>query len=124
MTSKGYANLPLYRTIRLVNLMIMYELREFELIKLETRTFKRDMQVVGKEYKTERRILSFVNKPTLPISLVKRKLIWEKIRKEFELIHHDVYEQQTLRLFDFSAWIESKIRKVSLSEVLSNRHSG
>lgn len=120
-TSKGFANLPLYRTIRLVNLMIMYELREFELIKLETRTFKRDMQATGKEYKMERRILSFVNKPSLPISAVKRKLAWEKIQKDFDQIHHDVYEQQTLRLFDFSAWIESKIRKVSLVDILANR---
>jgi hypothetical protein len=118
-TSKGFANLLLYRTIRLVNLMIMYELREFELIKLETRTFKRDMQATGKEYKMERRILSFVNKPSLPISAFKRKLMWEKTQKEFDQIHHDVYEQQTLRLFDFSAWIESKIRKIPLSYVLA-----
>ncbi len=121
-TSKGYANLPLYRTIRLVNLMIMYELREFELIKLETRTIKRDMQAVGKEYKIERRILSFVNKPALPISAIKRKIMWDKINKDFELIHLDVYEQQTLRLFDFSAWIESKIRKIPLSEILAHRN--
>ncbi len=120
-TSKGYTYLPLYRTIRLVNLMIMYELREFELIKLETRTIKRDMHTEGKEYKIERKILSFVNKPNLPISAIKRKLMWEKINKDFDLIHHDVYEQQTLRLFDFSAWIESKIRKIPLSEVLVHR---
>ena len=121
VTSKGFANLPLYRTIRLVNLMIMYELREFELIKLETRTFKRDMQATGKEFKTERKILSFVNKPGLPISAVKRKVMWEKLKKDFDLIQHDVYEQQTLRLFDFTAWMESKIRKVSLAEVLGQR---
>lgn len=119
-TSKGLANLPLYRTIRLVNLMIMYELREFELIKLETRAIKRDMQTVGKEYKIERRIIQFVNKTDLPISLVKRNLMWEKIYKDFELIHLDVYEQQTLRLFNFSAWIESKIRKIPLSDVLAS----
>jgi len=119
-TSKGLANLPLYRTIRLVNLMIMYELREFELIKLETRAIKRDMQTVGKEYKIERRIIQFVNKTDLPISTVKRNLMWEKIHKDFELIHLDVYEQQTLRLFNFSAWIESKIRKIPLSDVLAS----
>lgn len=120
-TSKGFTNLPLYRTIRLVNLMIMYELREFELIKIETRTFKRDMKEAGKEYKMEKRILSFVNKPSLPISAVKRRLLWEKMHKDLQHIHHDVYEQQILRLFDFSAWMESKVRKVSLAEVLAHR---
>ena len=120
-TSKDYSYLPLFRTIRLVNLMILYELRDFELIKHETQSIKRDMHTIGKEYKIERRILSFVNKPNLPVSAVKRKLMWEKIQKDLELLHHDVYEQQTLRLFDFSAWIESKIRKVYLSEVLASR---
>ena len=69
----------------------------------------------------KRTILSFVNKPSLPISAMKRKVMWEKIKKDFDLIQHDVYEQQTLRLFDFTAWMESKIRKVSLGEVLGHR---
>lgn len=120
-TSKDYAYLPLYRTIRLVNLMILYELKDFDLIKYESRSIKRDMHSAGKEYKIERKIIHFVNKPNLPISAMKRKRMWEKIQKEFELIHHDVYEQQTLRLFDFSAWIESKIRRIHLSEVLANK---
>ncbi len=120
-TSKDYSYLPLYRTIRLVNLMILYELKDFDLIKYETRSIKRDMHSTGKEYKIERKILNFVNKPNLPISAMKRKRMWEKIQKDFELIYHDVYEQQTLRLFDFSAWIESKIRRIHLSEVLANK---
>ncbi len=120
-TSKDYSYLPLYRTIRLVNLMILYELKDFDLIKYETRSIKRDMQTAGKEYKIERKIINFVNKPNLPISAMKRKRMWEKIQKDFELIHHDVYEQQTLRLFDFSAWIEGKIRRIHLSEVLANK---
>ena len=120
-TSKDYSYLPLYRTIRLVNLMILYELKDFDLIKYETRSIKRDMHTAGKEYKIERKIINFVNKPNLPISAIKRKRMWEKIQKEFEVIHQDVYEQQTLRLFDFSAWIESKIRRINLAEILANK---
>ncbi len=122
-TSKDYSYLPLYRTIRLVNLMILYELKDFELIKYETRSILRDMQAAGKEYKIERKIINFVNKPNLPISAIKRKRMWEKTQKEFEIIHHDVYEQQTLRLFDFSIWIESKIRRIHLSEVFADKCS-
>ena len=118
---KNYSYLPLYRTIRLANLMVLYEKKDFDLIKSETRSIKRDMNVVGKEYKIERSVLSFVNKQNLPISGMKRKILWEKIREDFDKMHHDVFEQQITRLFDFSAWIESKIRKVPLSEVLSNK---
>jgi hypothetical protein len=118
---KNYSYLPLYRTIRLANLMILYEKKEYDLIKSETRSIKRDMNVVGKEYKIERSVLSFVNKQNLPISGMKRKALWEKIRDDFDKMHHDIFEQQITRLFDFSAWIESKIRKIPLSEVLGNK---
>ena len=118
---KNYSYLPLYRTIRLANLMILYEKKDFDLIKSETRSIKRDMNVVGKEYKIERSVLSFVNRQNLPISGMKRKALWEKIASDFDKMRHDVFEQQIIRLFDFSAWIESKIRKIPLSEVLANR---
>ncbi|MCI0751929.1 MAG: hypothetical protein L0Y35_08830 [Flammeovirgaceae bacterium] len=120
-TSKDYAYLPLYRTIRLVNLMILYELKDFDLIKYETRSIKREIRTAGKEYEVERRIIKFVNKPSLPHSTLKRKRMWEKTQNEFEVIRHDIYEHQTLRLFDFSAWMESKIRRIHLSEVLASK---
>ncbi|MCE7863963.1 MAG: hypothetical protein DYG99_10520 [Bacteroidetes bacterium CHB5] len=122
-TSKDYSNLPLYRTIRLVNLMILYELKDFDLIKYETRSMKRDMHTIGKGYKIEKKIINFVNKPNLPISILKRQRAWEKIQKDFESLHHDVYELQTLRLFDFSAWIESKVKKIQLSEILERKRN-
>jgi hypothetical protein len=120
---KSYSNLPIYRTIRLVNLMILYEKKDFDLIKYESRSIKRDMQVIGKEYKMERSVLSFVNKQSLPISSAKRKIMWDKINQEFVDMQHDVYEQQLAKIFDFSAWIESKIRKISLPEILRSRAS-
>lgn len=118
---KNYSYLPLYRTIRLVNLMILYELKDYDLIKYETRSIKREMNTEGKGYKIERSILSFVNKQSMPISGMKREALWEKIRKEFDVLQHDVFEQQILRIFDFSMWVESKVRKVSLSEILKTK---
>lgn len=122
-TSRSYAYLPLYRTIRLVNLMILYELKDFDLIKNETRSIKREMKNDEKGYKIEKRILNFVNKQSLPISVMKRNLLWDHIKEEFTILHQDVYELQTLKLFDFSAWIESKIRRVPLTTILVNRNS-
>lgn len=120
-TSRDYYYLPVFRTIRLVNLMILYQLQDTEFIKYESRSIKRDINAAGKGYKIEKMIISFVNKTHLPISGMKRKRLWESYQKDFNIIRHDAYEQQTLRLFDFSAWIESKIRRIALSEILRNR---
>ncbi|MBP6979069.1 MAG: hypothetical protein PHD61_13105 [Bacteroidales bacterium] len=43
--------------------------------------------------------------------------------KEFSEIRQDVFEIQILRIFDFTAWIESLISKVPLSDVL-HQHMG
>jgi len=54
LRGKNYYYLPLYRTIRLVNLMILYKLGDFDLIKYEIRSMKRDLMDTAKDYKIER----------------------------------------------------------------------
>jgi hypothetical protein len=117
---KTYYYLPLYRTIRLVNLMILYQLGDFDLIRYEIRSIKRDLSVTEKGYKIERFLLRFLLKK-LPAVKSRRQELWEKVHKEFDDIQHDVFEQQVLRIFDFTAWVESLIKQVPLSEVLHNR---
>jgi hypothetical protein len=117
-TTRDYTFLPLYRTMRLVNLMILYELKDYDAIKYESRSIKRAIQKNDKGHRIEKKIISFVNKKNLPYSKPKREQLWSSYKNEFQHYHNDVYEQQILKLFDFSAWIESKIRRVNLAEVL------
>jgi hypothetical protein len=120
LRGKNYYYLPLYRTIRLVNLMILYKLGDFDLIRYEIRSMKREVLDAAKDYKIERYLFKFLSKP-LPTVPLKRKQLLEKTMKEFEEINQDVFEKQVLRIFDFTAWVESVLRKVSLSEVLQKR---
>jgi hypothetical protein len=116
---KNYFNLPLYRTIRLVNLMILREIGDIKLISYETRSIKREMKEFDKGYQIEKVMLSFLNKQNLPIKNMDRNTLWEKVSGELELLGQNIFEQQVLRIFDFTAWIESRIRRIPLSEVLS-----
>jgi hypothetical protein len=118
---KNYYYMPLYRTIRLVNLMILNEIGDFNLISYETRSIKREMKDIDKGYQIEKTMLSFLNKQNIPITIRKRNLLWEKASGELELLRNDIYEQQVLRIFDFTAWIESKIRRIPLNEVLQGK---
>ena len=124
LPGNSYYNLPLYRTVRLVNIMVLFELREHDLIKYETRSLKRDLRQFQKGYKIERFMLSFVNRYNVHLSPKKREEIWDSIEPELEDIRNDVYEQQIIRIFNFTAWVESKFRKVSLSEVLRTINQG
>ncbi len=122
LRGKNYYYLPLYRTIRLVNLIILYKLGDFDLIRYEIRSMKRDIRDAMKEYKIERFLFRFLTRqlPTIPY---KRAFLLEKTLKEFSEIRQDIFEKQILRIFDFTAWVESLIRKVPLSEVLHHRVS-
>lgn len=118
LNGKNYYYLPLYRTIRLVNLMIINEMMDFDLISYEIRSIKREMKDFDMGYQIEKTMLKFLNKKDIPATKRKRDLLWDKISNELELCRHDIFEQQVLRIFDFTAWIESKIRKIPLNEVL------
>lgn len=120
LRGKDYYYLPLYRTIRLVNLMILYKLEDFDLIKYEIRSMKRDLMDTTKDYKIERSLFRFLSKK-LPNDFLKQKQFLETTNKELSLIFQDVFEHQILRIYDFTAWVESLIRKISLSEVLMQR---
>jgi hypothetical protein len=119
---KSYYYMPLYRTIRLVNLMILYELGDFNLISYETRSIKREMKENEKGYLIEKKMLQFLNKPHIPSNQRKRDLVWQKVSNEMKFLRTDVFEKQVLRIFDFTAWIESKIRKNSLEEILNAKN--
>lgn len=121
LKGKNYINLPLYRTIRLVNLMILYELKYFELIAYETRSMKREIKSVDKSYRIEKYMLKFLNKTEIPLLEKKREKLWLSVLKDIENFKDDIFEQQVLKIFDFTAWIESKVRKIQLGEVIKSR---
>jgi hypothetical protein len=114
---KSFYTFPLYRTIRLVNLIIQYEAGNLDIIRFESRSIKRELSKAEKAYRVERLMLNFLNKPKKKIFLVQREKAWQKIEPELTDLRNDVYENQLLKLFDFTAWIESQIRKIPLSDV-------
>ncbi|PKP44517.1 MAG: hypothetical protein CVT95_10960 [Bacteroidetes bacterium HGW-Bacteroidetes-12] len=121
LKGKNYINLPLYRTIRLVNLMILYELKSFDLIAYETRSIKREIKNADKSYRIEKYMLKFLNRTEIPLIQKKRDRLWQTVLKDIDDFKDDIFEQQVLKIFDFTAWIESKIRKIPLGDVINSR---
>jgi len=121
MSEKSVFTLPLYKTIRLLNLIILYELNEFDYIAFEARSLKREIQNKEKMYQIELLILKLFNKSLDSLSKKERNVLWEKIEPELKEFHNNKFELQLLRIFDFTAWIEAKIKNISLSTVLNER---
>ncbi|MDR2057471.1 MAG: hypothetical protein LBP83_04165 [Dysgonamonadaceae bacterium] len=117
---KSFYAFPLYRTIRLVNLIIQYETGKDDIIHVESRSLKRELSKTHKAYRMEHLMLSFLNSQRIRMMKKKEKM-WPKFEPELMDIRNDVYENQLLKLFDFTAWIEAKILKIPLAEVLAGR---
>ena len=117
-------DMPLSRTIRLVRLMLYYEEGDFDIIRHETRSFKRKTLQNNKQgFQVERQILWLINQDSLPVLQQTRNKLWSKMKPDIDALRHDKYECQVLRLFDFTAWMEAKILKKDLSVVLKKKLS-
>ena len=120
---KTFYTLPLFRTIRLVNLMVNYETGDFDMIQYESRSIIREISRNEKMYHTEHLMLRFVSKPPQILVPIQRTKMWEKISPELDKIRNDIYEIQILKIFDFTAWIESKLRRIPLGKILAEKNN-
>lgn len=118
---KSFLSLPLFRTLRLINLMVLYELSEFDYIDSEVRSMKREIQNSEKNYQIELFMLKLFNKPIDNLSKKDRDLLWLKTESKLIEYQNDKFELQLLRVFDFTAWIESKIKRIPLSIILKEK---
>lgn len=115
-------SLSLFRTIRLVNMMIHYELGDFDYIQSETRSIKREMSK-NKELslRVESFLLKFLNYSFVNQDKKSRPEIWKHMESEVLALYQDKYENQTLHKFDFVAWVESKVLNIPLSNILKRK---
>ncbi len=101
--------LPLMRTIRLVRLIVFYEVQEHELIQYESRSITRSLSSPKEQtFKTERIILWFLNKKKYSHPEKKTEKHFGKSCLLRFMNYIIINMKVILRLFDFTAWMESK----------------
>lgn len=120
---KGFFYLPLYRTIRLANMMILYELKDFEQLKYIAGSLKRDIKKNEKGYLIEKAILRFINIHNRSVNKKKNKDELLKILEGLDSLSQDVFEHQVLKIFDFNSWIKSKITREHLANIYHSNQS-
>jgi hypothetical protein len=113
---------PLLRTTRLVNLMILNELNEFDYIDMEVRSIKREIQNKENTFQIEQLMLKVIGKSLIELKNKDRELLWEKTQIKIIELKKSKFELQLLHIFDFTAWIESKIRNIPLENILLKKN--
>ncbi|MEJ7694072.1 hypothetical protein [Daejeonella sp.] len=123
LESKLYYALPVYRTFRLIHLLVHNELGNHDYIEYETRSIKRSLSTSQtKTYLLEKIILKFIQQSASSSGSRGKLALWKKFKTAFEDIKSDKYEIQILKIFDFSSWIEAKLCKKSFSVLLKEKY--
>jgi len=106
---------------RLVNLIIHYELGNYDLLEYTIKSTKRYVTKNQRNYKFESVFLKDIRK------LIKIKnaddIIKTFISFKKDLLEtlKDDYEKSALEYFNFIAWLDSKIKKQSFSEIVKKK---
>lgn len=119
---KIFQRFPMFRIVRLINILISAELGYLNFVEIEVPAFKRSVTVSNLS-KTEKLVLQFVLSYPIPHFAHSRKTLWKSYKKKIDLIRNDKFERKLLKYFNFPAFIESRLTDVSLASILNASNS-
>jgi tetratricopeptide (TPR) repeat protein len=108
---------------RIFNLIIHYELKNFELLEYIIKSASRYLTRSNRLFKVEKLTLDFMKKA---INLNQTQELYEALRsfkKDLLPLTRDPYEKKALQAFDFISWINSKLDRKSFQEVFAKTNS-
>ncbi|MFA5782118.1 MAG: hypothetical protein WC868_07590, partial [Bacteroidales bacterium] len=107
---------------RIINLLIHYELKNFEVIDYIYKSNIRFFNKRNRLYKLEVMIFDFVKQKMLK-ETSRKKLIkdFALLKKELLKITVSPQDKKALQYFDYIAWVDSKIKNVSLADVIMKK---
>lgn len=112
-----------YTFARLINLIIHYQLENYNLLDYTIKSAKRFVTKTENDYKFEtvfvlgfKKILKNRN-PRLV------KGVYKSFKKELQKVLKDPYEQAANEYFDFIAWIDSRIENKTFEEIIKRKQT-
>lgn len=105
INSDSYTAFGLFKPIQLINLLINYELGDFDYLTSQIRSIKRINKINKKDSKFENLLFYFLGFDTISINSKKSNDLRKKIESEFTLIENIRDEKQFYSFFDFKSWM-------------------
>lgn len=108
MELSRFSLLPVCKCIRLLNIIIHYELKDLSYINYEIRSYKRFFTNKSRISKTEKMVFKTIQLHPNANSHIKNKVLAPQINRYSKDIHADKYEKQLLKYFRFDRWAIQK----------------
>jgi tetratricopeptide (TPR) repeat protein len=102
----------IYSFARIFNLIIHYELENFDFLEYIVKSTNRYLNKYERDYEIEQCVLKHIRKLAKIISPAQRIEIFEKLKEEVETLMKDPQERVILEYFHLPAWIDSQLKKI------------
>lgn len=106
----------IYSFARLFNLVIHYELGNYDFLEYVVKSTNRYLSKHDRDYQIENTCIKHIRKLAKTHSTVNQLEIFEKMDAEIKELLQNHNERAILEYFNVSAWIYSKLHKVSFAE--------
>ncbi len=107
-----------YSYARIFNLVIHYELGNYDLLEYITKSTQRYLSRRQRDFEMELLIIDYLRKLIRTTNIADQRQLFVKFKAELEKSVTGPQDEIVLRYFDFGAWIESKIAGASFSETI------
>lgn len=107
---------------RILNLLVHYEMGNSILLESLIRSTKRYLRKENRIYQFELKIMEFFGEMAKPISKKEKKQTILKLQSQLDDLLLLPDEKRMMRLFNFPAWVESKISGDSFEQVVQKQY--
>jgi len=108
---KPFSQLPQIKSVRFLNILIHFDLGDFDYLDSEIRSFERELKKQNRLFKSEELILKSIKRYNNEPNEIKRKQDLQKQIEKLNQLKEDPFEKQLLSSFDFIHWLETKIQQ-------------
>ena len=107
-----------YSFARIFNLIIHYELRNFDFIEYDSKSTQRYLNKHEKDYQIEKVFMKYIKKLAKEEFDPNKKEIFNNFYNEVETLLKDPQEQVILEYFNVKAWVYSKLKRISFADAV------
>lgn len=106
----------------ILDLLVHLELKHNEFLSYSLKTTLRFLKSRNRLYSFEKVFLQFISKRIKCTNDIDAEVLWEELYNELSSINEDSFEGLAMEYFDFISWAESKIKKKSFVDIISEKY--
>lgn len=109
-----------YSISRIFNLIIHFELGNYDFIEYESKSTSRFLNKHEKDYQIEKVFMKYIKKIAKEDFAPDKKLVFEGFYNEVEELLKDPSEQAIQEYFDVKSWVYSKLMRLDFAQVVKD----